>query len=52
MVAAFSLRKVAPVLARDGACPIVGVGRELVFLEWVDFVEDEAGDGCGGSVAW
>lgn len=36
-----------PTQAGDDAGPVVGVGCELVFLERVDFVADEAGDGHG-----
>ncbi len=38
-----------PTQAGDDASPFVDVGLQLVFLEWVDFVADEAGDGHGDS---
>ena len=52
VVAALVRHKVAqqmPTQARNDAGPVIGVGRELVSLERVDFVADEAGDGNGGS---
>lgn len=36
--------------AGDDARPVVGVGGEQVFLERVDLVADEAGDGQGNSL--
>ena len=38
-----------PTQAGNGAGSVVGVGRELVFLERVDFVADAAGDHHGDS---
>jgi hypothetical protein len=39
-----------PAQARDDARPVVGACGELVFLERVDFVANEAGDGLGDSL--
>ncbi len=50
VVAVFVRHKVAQQMstqARNDAGPVVGVGGELVFLERVDFVADEAGDRRG-----
>lgn len=41
-----------PAQAGDDAGPVVGVGRELVFLKRGDFVADQAGDGHWDSFAW
>jgi hypothetical protein len=41
-----------PTLAGDDAGPVFSIGGELVFLERVDFVADEAGDGHDGSSGW
>ena len=52
VVAALVRHKVAqqmPAQAGDDAGPVLCVGGELGFLERVDFVADEAGDGHGDS---
>lgn len=52
VVAVLVLHKVAqqmPTQAGDDAGPFLCVGGELGFLERVDFVADEAGDGHGDS---
>ena len=41
-----------PAQARDDAGPFFSRGRERVFLERVDFVVDETGDGHEGSSGW
>ena len=38
-----------PAQAGDDARPVLCVGGELCFLERVDFLADEAGDGHGDS---
>ena len=55
VVAALVRHKVAqqmPTQAGDDAGPVFSVGDELVFLERVDFVADETGDGHEGSSCW
>ena len=50
VVGAFELHEVAqqmPTQAVSDAGPVFGIGRELAFLEPVDFVADEAGDRHG-----
>lgn len=41
-----------PAQAGDYAGPVVGIGGELFFLERVDFVADETGDGHDGASGW
>lgn len=55
VVAALVRHKVAQqMLAQTGddASPVFGIGGESDFLERVDFVADETGDGLGGSSGW